>query len=100
MHRLESELRLQHTKHDAALADLKMRHQQEREALQAQLESKEREVEAAQEGAEAAQRAVEERDRELAGKMDASADKVGWHGRQPFGGGRRDGSVACMFVDG
>lgn len=50
---------------------------QEKEALQAQIEAKEKEVEAAQEAAEAAARAVEQRERQLAGQADASADKVG-----------------------
>lgn len=119
---LESELRLAATKHEAALADLRMQHQQasthfgrshgvvesatliqhywlaelqhrracphlgrnsrlrnaqEKEGLQAQIEAKEREVEAAQEAAEAAARATADRDRQLAGQADASADKVG-----------------------
>lgn len=51
--------------------------QQEKEALQAQIEAKEKEVEAAQEAAEAAGRAVSDRERQLAGQADASADKVG-----------------------
>lgn len=49
---------------------------QEKEALQAQIEAKEKEVEAAQEAAEAASRAVTDRERQLAGQADASADKV------------------------
>lgn len=49
---------------------------QEKEALQAQIEVKEKEVEAAQEAAEAAARAVTDRERQLAGQADASADKV------------------------
>lgn len=50
---------------------------QEKEALQAQIEGKEKEVAAAQQAAEAAARAVADRERQLAGQADASADKVG-----------------------
>jgi hypothetical protein len=77
VHRLENELRMLHTKHAGALAELKAQHQQEREGLQAQLEAKEREAAAAQEGIEAAERKLADSNREAVGKMDASADKVG-----------------------
>ncbi|KAL4857882.1 UDP-glucuronosyltransferase 3A2 [Chlorella vulgaris] len=76
VHRLENELRMLHTKHAGALAELKAQHQQEREGLQAQLEAKEREVAAAQEGIEAAERKLADSNREAVGKMDASADKA------------------------
>lgn len=49
---------------------------QERETLQAQLDTKEKELEAAGERAEAAERAASERSRALAGKVDALADQV------------------------
>lgn len=77
VHRLENEVRMLHTKHAGALAELKAQHQQECEGLQAQLEAKEREVAAAQEGIEAAERKLADSNREAVGKMDASADKVG-----------------------
>jgi hypothetical protein len=126
VHQLEGELRQQHTKHEAALAELQLMHQQvcvligwllvvqcsalhicnpmtccalstllcrcgvaaadviasaatfwlQEEALQAAAEAKERELESAQEGMAVAQRVAADRDRELAGRMDASADQV------------------------
>lgn len=51
---------------------------QETEALQARLEAREKELEAAQERAEAAEHAVSEREQELAGRRDASAEEVRW----------------------
>jgi peptidoglycan hydrolase CwlO-like protein len=74
--RLESELRLQQSKHEAALAEAHAEHQAEAEAAQARMEAKEREVEAAKEAAEAARNLLAERDLEMAGRRDASASEV------------------------
>lgn len=67
--------------------------------LQAQVEAKERELEAAQERAEAAERAATERDRELAGKMDASAEEVRWQREENRAGSEGAGSANGLGIN-